>query len=234
MYLSRIIISNFRSIDYIDINLSKGKNIIVGRNNSGKSNIIKAIDIVLSESSPSYAKTDNISEKDFFSWKEIDDKGLVSIENANEILIYCELKRDSDEELNWVEINKCFGYYKLVQNKRYNRGIQGYEHEENRIRKVELNKKEDLSEFANKIYELNVDDLDKRTQAVWIDGKLSNQIRFQTELSEIDIWGYLFRAKINEDNKIDKEVRCIYRKMKYLTGFCLSQLQLEMNYYRVQ
>jgi len=49
MYLHRVIIKNFRSIEYIDITFAKGKNIIVGKNNCGKSNIIKAIDLVLGE-----------------------------------------------------------------------------------------------------------------------------------------------------------------------------------------
>ena len=66
MYLHRIIIKNYRSIEYVDITFAKGKNIIVGKNNCGKSNIIKAIDLVLGESNPSYQKYENVTERFFY------------------------------------------------------------------------------------------------------------------------------------------------------------------------
>lgn len=49
MYISRVVIKNYRSIKDLVLNFNPGKNIIVGKNNSGKSNIIKAIDIVLGD-----------------------------------------------------------------------------------------------------------------------------------------------------------------------------------------
>lgn len=52
MYISKVKINNYRSIKDLTINFNPGKNIIVGKNNSGKSNIIKAINIVLGENSP--------------------------------------------------------------------------------------------------------------------------------------------------------------------------------------
>lgn len=64
MYLSKVAIRNYLSIRYLSLELSKGKNVIVGKNNSGKSNIIRAINLVLGEKNPKYAE---ISEKDFFS-----------------------------------------------------------------------------------------------------------------------------------------------------------------------
>jgi putative ATP-dependent endonuclease of OLD family len=47
--------------------LKRVKNIIVGKNNAGKSNIIKAIDLVLGESSPTWHKSENITVNDFFN-----------------------------------------------------------------------------------------------------------------------------------------------------------------------
>jgi predicted ATP-dependent endonuclease of OLD family len=47
MYLSRLYIRNYRSIKELDLRFEKGKNVIIGRNNAGKSNIIKALNIVL-------------------------------------------------------------------------------------------------------------------------------------------------------------------------------------------
>lgn len=70
MYLSRLIIRNFRSIKKLDLNFNESKNVIIGRNNSGKSNIVKALDKVLGSGSPTYSKSENISENDFFSWKD--------------------------------------------------------------------------------------------------------------------------------------------------------------------
>lgn len=65
MYISKISIKNFKSIHSIDLNLSKGKNVLVGKNNAGKSNILKAIDLVIGETDPSWNKKDNISVNDF-------------------------------------------------------------------------------------------------------------------------------------------------------------------------
>ena len=67
MYLKRLYIRNFRSIKDLDLEFTDGKNVIVGRNNSGKSNIVAALDAVLNASSPTYKRTQNITGKDFHS-----------------------------------------------------------------------------------------------------------------------------------------------------------------------
>jgi putative ATP-dependent endonuclease of OLD family len=85
MYLSRLYIENYRSIQKTDLKFEPGKNVIVGRNNSGKSNILKAIDLILGEYSPTYNKSENITDNDFFQsnisapifiWAEIQREGL--------------------------------------------------------------------------------------------------------------------------------------------------------------
>ncbi len=43
MYLSNLKLSDFRSYDYLDLNLEKGINVIKGKNAQGKTNIIEAI-----------------------------------------------------------------------------------------------------------------------------------------------------------------------------------------------
>lgn len=99
MYLSRLRIKNYRSIKNLDLKFKKGKNVIVGKNNAGKSNIIKAINILLGESSPTYQKLENITENDFYSG------------NKDEaIIMFCKLTRDEHEDLNYNEIYKCFGF----------------------------------------------------------------------------------------------------------------------------
>jgi len=52
MYLPRLYIEKYRSIKKRDFKFEKGKNLIVGKNNSGKGNIIKAIDLILGKRSP--------------------------------------------------------------------------------------------------------------------------------------------------------------------------------------
>lgn len=116
MYIARVIIKNFRSIKYADIKFSKGKNVIVGRNNSGKSNIVKALDIVLGEKSPAYDNYENILETDFYCTKKIDE-GETTYEYADEMFIFCELKRDDDQPLDFDEISKSNGFSKLVERK---------------------------------------------------------------------------------------------------------------------
>ena len=65
MYISKVK-KNYRSIKDLTINFNHCKNIIVGKNNSGKSNIIKAINIVLGEDSPTYEKYNKINNEIWF------------------------------------------------------------------------------------------------------------------------------------------------------------------------
>jgi len=97
MYLSRLYIENFRSLKELDLKFEKGKNIIVGKNNSGKSNIIKAIDLILGKNSPTWNKSDNITDNDFFEGK-----------TENEIFIWCELKKSEGELLNLSDAKGAF------------------------------------------------------------------------------------------------------------------------------
>src|SRR5712671_5085725 len=108
MYLSRLYIKNYRSIHELDLRFAKGKNVIIGRNNAGKSNIVKALDIVLGERTPTYPKLDNITENDFYSWKE-GSNGETICRSSNDLFIWCELNRDVGEALNYQEIYKCYG-----------------------------------------------------------------------------------------------------------------------------
>ncbi len=71
MYISSLLIKNFRSIEKQKIIFNPGKNVLVGKNNAGKSNIIKALDFILGEKNPLYI---DISEKDFYTCKDENDK----------------------------------------------------------------------------------------------------------------------------------------------------------------
>ena len=63
MQLYRVHIENYRSIENMTLDLNK-RNILVGKNNSGKSNVLKAIDLVLGEK---YLK---LAKNDFFNQDE--------------------------------------------------------------------------------------------------------------------------------------------------------------------
>lgn len=65
MYISELLIMNYRSIEKERINFKPGKNVLVGKNNSGKSNIVKALDLVLGEKNPIYQ---GVNDKDFFTF----------------------------------------------------------------------------------------------------------------------------------------------------------------------
>ena len=110
MYLSRIFILNYRSIEILDLEFRPGKNVIVGRNNSGKSNILSAIDLVLGEAASDYKKTENVSETDFHS-RRITHDGATDLEVADDMFIWCQLTRSSEEPLDYDSLYDCFGFY---------------------------------------------------------------------------------------------------------------------------
>src|ERR1051326_8178896 len=100
MHLSRLFIRGFRSIRELDLKFTPGKNIIIGRNNSGKSNIVHALDLVLGETAPAWTKSDNITEADFRSYRTLENGAVV--ENiSTEICIWCQLEREAEEHLDW-------------------------------------------------------------------------------------------------------------------------------------
>ena len=92
MFVSKLLIRNFRSIEKENICFRPGKNVLVGKNNSGKSNIVKALDLVLGEKSPVYL---DINEKDFFTYYE---DGIEKTKNAFFIAVKLE-GNDLNEEL---------------------------------------------------------------------------------------------------------------------------------------
>lgn len=187
MYLSRLIIKNYRSIKDLDIKFQKGKNVIVGRNNSGKSNIIKALDIVLGENSPTYQKSENITQFDFYTWKEKDE---TEIKSSKELIIFCELKRDVNEKLNYDEIYKCYGIYKynsLIPNDTVYKNLQA-------------------------VFKINPDTLG-RNEKTYLNPKLKNQQPFETEFEKMNHFAYAFIASYDEDsNGIVKDMRFFYKE----------------------
>ncbi|MEZ4782375.1 MAG: AAA family ATPase [Flavobacteriaceae bacterium] len=214
MHLSKLIISNYRSIKELSISFEKGKNVIVGKNNAGKSNVIKAIDLVLGESSPTWHKSENITANDFF-------KG----DTSKPIYIFCELKRDVDEELNYQEINKCYGfrifadkgnYVKMAGGKGFYNGIP--------IRVPISNSS--VESCRNDLQAaMNISEEDADGKTIYINSKLQNQATFEGQFQDKYHFAYGFRAFENEQGKIFKEIRFFYREseaMNWVMAFSAS------------
>lgn len=77
MRIETLTIKNFRSIKgSLTVSFSDTKTVLVGKNNSGKTNILKALEILLGERWPYYI---DIKEKDFFNKRErIEIKAVIS------------------------------------------------------------------------------------------------------------------------------------------------------------
>ena len=54
MYVSHLWVKGFHSLEFVRITFKPGLNVIVGKNNAGKSNIIRALDYILGEKYPTY------------------------------------------------------------------------------------------------------------------------------------------------------------------------------------
>ncbi len=64
MYIKRVVIQNFRNLKNIDVQLNAGLTCLVGENNSGKSNFLTALRLLLDTNYPNYCRKLN---KDDFS-----------------------------------------------------------------------------------------------------------------------------------------------------------------------
>jgi len=195
MNLSRLYIENYRSIKKLDLKFEKGKNIIVGKNNSGKSNIIKAIDLVLGESSPTWGKSENITDNDFFQGN-----------TGNEIFIWCELTRDSHELLPFNAMyENCTGFKMHSQ-------VTEWENRKPKFRELI---RHDIS-LSNRnhnldsIFVINEDSVGYDTE--WIDLKKKDKQALEKLLSNMYHFAFCFKAYKNEKNKIIKEIRFLIRE----------------------
>lgn len=98
MYISKFSAFNYRSLKHVTVRLENGKNVIVGKNNSGKSNIIKGLEVLVGERFPTYQ---NITDNDFYTFEELDlETGELKEVIAEHFYLEAELAgRDFDETL---------------------------------------------------------------------------------------------------------------------------------------
>lgn len=196
MYLSKLKISNYRSIKNLDLKFFKGKNVIVGKNNAGKSNIIRAIDLLLGEGSPTYHKSENITEKDFHCG-----------DFTKPIFIFCELTRDENESLNYDEIYKCLGF-------KYHAEDRAWDREQGKW--VGNSTRHILSETSLDAFWSDLDAImnigEDEVTNVYVNPKLKHQQAFEDQLENKYCFAFAFRATINESKRVHKEIRFFYRE----------------------
>jgi putative ATP-dependent endonuclease of OLD family len=197
MHLSRLYIENYRSIEKIDLKFERGKNVIVGRNNSGKSNILKAIDLVLGEYSPTYNKSENIVESDFFDNK-----------TDEQIFIWCEIHRETKkdgslEPINFKEIEKT-AFFRVYSDKHNTQEIRVS------ISDFNSTEKNRIFEFCSEEGQAKIDS--NLYGKKWLGGKPYCKASYETEFSDKSKFAIAFTAFKNEENKIQKELVLLYRE----------------------
>lgn len=104
MYIKKLTVHNYRSLRKINIDFGRGRNVLVGKNNSGKSNLIKALDLVMGEKMPNYI---NFEQKDFYSEKRLNN-GKESLYTANHFFVLVEL---NGTDINMDLLNACKGIF---------------------------------------------------------------------------------------------------------------------------
>lgn len=193
MHLSRIYIQNFRSIKNLDIKLKKGRNVIVGRNNAGKSNIVKAIDLILGEYSPTYNKSDNISETDFFAG-----------DTSKRIFIWCEIDRNKNDlgELENIDFSEVA-----------NSAFYNIQNSSNVIAYIDNDRFDETT--INKIFKFCLEEgqalLDNNSyKKRWVGGKSYCKASYETEFTYTEHFAVAFLCYV-ENEKINKELVFLYR-----------------------
>jgi len=203
MYLSRLFIENFRSIKKIDLSFGDGKNVIIGRNNAGKSNIVRALDLVLGEGSPTYARSENVTIDDFYTWRDSDaDDAPVYI--SDDLVIWCELTRSDDEDLNYDELYKCFGFKVHASDVRW----EGTAGKKKAIITPERFPATNVPDQIRSIFEINEDD----AKTGYVNPKLRNQKTYEDEFEPCTCFAYVFYARHSENGRIEKLIRFLYRE----------------------
>lgn len=201
MYISRVIIKNYRSIKSLTLSFNSGKNVIVGKNNSGKSNIIKAIDIVLGESSPTYAKYNNITENDFYSNNS---------ETTSKIMIFCELQKNKNEQIDIEEVKRSKFYGKYI---------------DNLFQEEDIIKNKEILYNNSDYYDRKKDEKKERWSNLYF--KNSNfKNEFVQKIGNKNKFAFLFTAKINGEI-IEKDLKFLVynEEVNKWTVFFNSQLR---------
>lgn len=205
MYLSNLIIKNYRSIKEIKLDFKKWKNIIVWRNNAWKSNIVKALDLVLWENSPTYAKSENITIDDFYigsDWIQSD-----------EIIIMCVLKYEETDNINFWLLN-----WKWFYKKENNLFIPWWKHFQEYFCQWDLVSNIDF--FITKFFI----DIDKSNWR-WVSNELN---KYNDEFKKEDFI-FILKANKEDDKNIKKEMKMIFWCLSNINTFKVSGYEIWRN-----
>lgn len=111
MYISSLFIRNFKSLQKVKLRFREGKNVILGKNNSGKSNVIGALDLLFNERSPVYK---NFDQNDFFTKQLVDkDTGEITEVIAPYFFISATIAGRDFDEGGILSIKKSIALSKL-------------------------------------------------------------------------------------------------------------------------
>jgi putative ATP-dependent endonuclease of the OLD family len=186
MYLSHVKIKHYRSIKQLALDFRKGKNVIVGKNNAGKSNVVKAIDLVLGEPAPAYHKYENLTINDFHLG-----------DTSQGIVIWVQLCREPDENLNYDEIYKAFGY-KIHAERRYGPAQR---------HNIRFDTLAHFFEDASSLMNISEDEV----ETSYINPKLRHQGTFEEQFEGKTQFAFCFTANF-VNNSIQKQIRLFYRE----------------------
>lgn len=89
MHISRMIVRNYRNIEFADVTLGPGLNVAVGDNGSGKSNLVRALRLLLDPAISSQGR--DLGPEDFF-------EGSGGPSRASHVLVAAEFTYDPDDE----------------------------------------------------------------------------------------------------------------------------------------
>ncbi|WP_266363287.1 ATP-dependent nuclease [Tellurirhabdus rosea] len=198
MFLSRLLIQNFRSIENLDIKLQKGRNVIVGRNNAGKSNIVKAIDLLLGEYSPTYNRSENITESDFFCG-----------DKSKRIFIWCEITRETNElgqleNIDFSEVKNTAFYNVSKKDTSELANVNTNTFTESTINK--------LFYFCSEEGQTKIDNNEFKKR--WIGGKSYCKGTYESEFLNSQFFAIAFIGFYSEEGKLNRELVFLYKEKK--------------------
>ncbi|ADQ41112.1 SMC domain protein [Caldicellulosiruptor acetigenus I77R1B] len=190
MYVSELYIVNYKSIKKEKIKFNPGKNVLVGKNNAGKSNIIKALELLLGER---YPTTVQFEERDFY---------CSQIKNVKESSRYFFIAvKLEGEDYNVEEIKKLKGLYIVNLGNIQNPILYLYDYD-----KVKSNDEDFL---FNDLLFSNISDIDKEFKEYKGNGEVI--LNFFKRCEEFFIFLYVDRKDYDNENEFKKAYSLIVK-----------------------
>jgi putative ATP-dependent endonuclease of OLD family len=197
MHVCRLYIAGYRSIKELDLSFKPGKNVVVGRNNAGKSNIVKAINLVLGDANPTYQRSETFTESDLHTWREILDEGSTT-SCVDEAIVWVELARAANENLDYKSLYNGRGFY------RFGGSFDGNLAS---VKDGQIAPDASPKAIADLFGEMEPDP----NPRLWISAKASLDSPLEREFGEKIRFALLFRACQLGSGEIEKHLHFLYR-----------------------